>query len=185
MGGRKVAIVAVGPNGDILSYYSSISEAARMNHLYKANISKAIKKHSTYRKIKWMYESEYRELWMQKRTGELSFSIHQLRSEAALKGWEGRTKEQREKHRESCRRRRIEYLKTHPASPIKKRGNRGKPILCITTGKVYPSATRMSIEIGVCRTAVTHAARSGYKVKKLLVKYISKEDYNSRIKNNN
>ena len=180
MAGRKRPVVAVGSDGKILSYYTSISDAASMNGLYQSSISRALRTGTLHRNIRWVYESEYREKWMDGRTDEYGFCIRRMRSESATTSWERRTAVQRESMRENCRKSRLEYLRTHPPMTEAAWRKRSKPVLCISTGKVYESATSFSRFLGVDHSAVTSAIRKGRKVKGNIVKYISKEDYEKK-----
>ena len=172
--------MAVDRNGQVISYYESITEAARINGSRHANISRSVINRTLHKGVLWLYEKDYRKLWFEGRLEELHYSVKNIRSESARKGWKNRTKEQREEHREACRRKRLEYLSRH--KPVTEQAwlKRCKPILCISTGEVYESASAFARMLGVDHSAVTYAIRNGRKTKGMIVKYITKEEYEQR-----
>ena len=182
MAGRKKPIVAVGSSGQVLSYYESTSEAARMNGLYASSIWKALHNGTPHRRIRWVYESDYRQKWMDGRTDDYSFDIDRMRSDSSFAGWKKRTVQQRETMREKCRESRLRYLETHKANTQAAWKKKSKPVLCISTGEVFESASSLARHLGVDHSAVTYAIRKGRKVRGLIVTYINKENYEKQKK---
>ena len=173
-------VVAVDRNGQVISYYESITEAARINGSRRANISRSVINRTLHKGVLWLYEKDYRELWFEGRLDELHYSVRKIRSESARKGWSKRTRAQREAQKEACRKKRLEYLSRHKPDMEKVWSERCKPVLCISTGKVYESASAFARVIGVDHSAVTYAIRNGRKTKGMIVKYITKEEYEQR-----
>ena len=183
MAGRKKPIVAVGSSGQVLSYYESTSEAARMNGLYASSIWKALHNGTPHRRVRWVYESEYRQKWMDGRTDDYRFDIGRMRSDSAFARWGKISAQQRETMRDNCRKSRLRYLETHMANTQAAWKKQSKPVLCISTGETFESASSLARHLGVDHSAVTYAIRKGRKVRGLIVSYINKEVYEKQKEN--
>ena len=166
------AIVAINGKGEIVSGYDNVQEAARINHSHPNNIWLAIQKGTFHHKHKWMWEEDYRTLWFEGRTDELRHSFKEFRSRTVKKGRQSMSKDRKEqwkKNLSESKKRRNEPMPEHKS-----------PLLCVTTGEVFPSQVHLARILGVAASAVSHAVRTGYKVKGMAVVKITKEEYEQR-----
>ena len=164
-------MVAINHKGEVVGSYDSISEAGVINGIDPCTISNAVRLKRWCKKHLWMRESEYRNYWFEKRTDELRNSYSQFKRDSQRKrfetmGEEG-IKEWKKKHSEN----RKAFLRLHPDSIVRPR----KPVLCITTGKEFPSASDMAREYGLDTSNVCRAARTGGRVGGMTVKYLQIE----------
>lgn len=175
---EKKAVVAISSKGNIAGAYESISEAARINGFDTSGISHALSKDYTYKKFKWMLESEYRKLWFEGRTDELCYTLHQRASDKVRRRWRNATEEERNSWRKSMSESAKRRMQELPGAMEQVRKAHCKPILCVNTDEVFDSVTAFSKVYGALPNVVSTAARKGYKVwGKLTVKYITKEEY--------
>lgn len=185
MGYRTKPIVAVGRNGEVLSYYESIAEAARMNGFSESAISYAISRGGTSHHIKWMKESDYREMWMNGRTDELSYSYRQMNSDRVRKGWQNASKEKRASRMANISMARKKLVKEHPEVMSATIKSHLQPILCISTGECFESIKAFAEKYGLNRVSATCNIQKGYKVRGLVAKKITKEEYEEYNKRRN
>ena len=93
----KKAVVAVSSRGNIAGAYESISEAARINGFHASGISHALSKEYTYKRLKWMLESDYRALWFEGKTDSLSYTLRQRASDKVRKRWNNASADDRKR----------------------------------------------------------------------------------------
>ena len=178
MGGLpKVPIVAVSEKGDAVGYYESVSEAARVNRIYRRLITESLRTGKPYKGFKWMRESKYRDLWFEGRTSELSFSCKEMRSEVAVRRWKNLTKEQRESRRRNLSEARKRLAQERPDIMEPSREAHRQPVLCINTGECFNSIVEMAKAYGLNPSSVRASAARGYGNKGYVIKHISKEEY--------
>ena len=168
MRGVRKPVVAIDYKGDIIGAYDSILQAARINESNPDNIYKAIQKKTFHRKVRWMYEEEYRDYWMSGRTDELRNSYKQWKQEVAMKRRDAMTEETRKSRAQKVSAARKAYLKEHPESMVK----RTRRVLCVTTGEKFDSVTDFARRYGMHISNVSHAIRSGHRAKGMVVKYL-------------
>lgn len=178
---KMKAVIAVNSKGEVAGSYESMSEAARINGFNASGISHALSKGYTYKKFRWILESEYRKLWFEGSTANLCYSIRDRSSERVRKRWANASAEDkmrwRNKMSESAKRR----IREIPGVMESVRKAHCKPVLCITTGEVFESAADFARKHAAHPNVVTMAANRGYKVwGKWIVKYITKEEYEQR-----
>lgn len=155
-----------------MSGYDNVQEAARINRSSPNNIWLAINKGTFHHKHKWMWEEDYRKFWFEGRTDELRNSFKEFRSKVAKEVHQNMSedrKEQWKKNLSESKKRRNEAMPEHK-----------NPLLCVTTGEVFPSQAHLARILGVTASAVSHAARTGYKVGGKAVVRITKEEYEQR-----
>lgn len=161
-------VVSIDSNGEITGYYESMRQAGEINGIDPCTISNAVRMKKWCKKRLWMLESEYRIYWFEGRTDELRNSYRQHKRDSQQKRFvamgEDGVREWKKKHSEN----RKTYLKLHPDNIVRPR----KPVLCITTGKEFPSASDMAREYGLDASNVCRAARSGGRVGGMVVKYL-------------
>lgn len=178
------AVVAVNSKGNIAGAYKSISEAARINGFDGSGISHAISRGYTYKKLKWMLESEYRKLWFEGRTSELCYTLHERASNRVRKRWANASEESLKRWRKNMSESAKRKNREHPEVYEKVRIAHCKPVLCITTGEVFESAAACDRAFHVHPNITSQAIRRGYKIwSKYAVKYITKEEYEDAIRN--
>lgn len=178
MGGSpKVPIVAVSEKGDAVGYYESVSEAARTNRIFRRLITESLRTGKPYKGFKWMRESEYRDLWFEGRTDELSFSCKEMRSEEAVRRWKNLTKEQRESRRRNMSEARKRLAQERPDIMEPSREAHRQPVLCINTGECFNSIVEMAKAYGLNPASVRSSAARGYGNKGYIIKRISKEEF--------
>lgn len=168
MPARRIPVVAINHKGEVVGRYDSIHEAGVMNGIDPCTVSNAIRLGKWCLKHRWMREDEYLVYYFEKRTDELRNSYRESRREAQQKrfrvmGEEGKAAWKR-KHSEN----RKAYLKEHPDQIIRPR----KPLLCITTGEKFASASDFARKYGVDVSNVCRSAKTGGRVNGMNVKYL-------------
>ena len=169
---RKVGIIAVGRNGEALSYYESIAEAARMNGLSDTAIHHAMTSGGTCHDIRWVREPEYREMWMQGRISELEYSPEQKRSDGIRKIWEAMPEERRKQRCRNISAARKQSVKRNPECMEAARRSHMRPVICVTTGERFESIVALAAKYGLNRGTVTNNLRSGYRTNGMIIKYV-------------
>lgn len=172
--GRKVGIIAVGRNGEALSYYESIAEAARMNGISDTAIHHAMTSGGMCHGIRWMREPEFREMWMQGRTSELEYSPGQIRSDVIRKIWEAMPKERRIQRCRNISEAKKRLVKSNPECMEAARKAHIRPVICITTGERFESIVAFARKYGLNRGTVTNNLRNGYRTNGMIIQYLDK-----------
>lgn len=181
---EKKGVVAVNSRGDVVGSYESICEAARVNGFDTAGISRSISRGVIYKRLKWMLETEYRDLWFAHKTDSLYYNIRQLRSDSSRKRWLNASQEKRNEWRKNMSLSAKKKIRECPEVYEACRRAHLKPILCTTTGEMFESAIEFGKAYNADPRVVRTAACKGYKVwRKYAVKYISKEDYEEKNRN--
>ena len=181
MGGLpKVPIVAVNGNGEVLGYYESISNAAQVCGIYRRLITESLRTGKLCNGVKWIRETEYRQLWFEGRTGELSFSRKQIRSDIAVRTWKNLTDEQRESRSRNLSKSRKKLVQERPEVMEPSRESHRKPTLCINTGECFRSAIDLARAYGLNPSSVRTCISRGLRNKGYIIKYITKEEYDQR-----
>ena len=169
---RKVGVIAIGRDGEAMSYYESIAEAARINGLSDTAIHHAMTSGGMCHGIRWMREPEFREMWMQGRTSELGYSPKQIRSDVIRKTWESMTAERRRQRCRNISAARKQSVKRNPKCMEAARKSHMRPVICVTTGEKFESIVALAAKYGLNRGTVTNNLRSGYKSKGMIIKYL-------------
>lgn len=73
MPNKKRSIVAVDTDGSMAGCFDSIKALHEQYHLTKHHIVNSCKTGKLYRGVRWMYEEEYHQLWLEGRTTELAY----------------------------------------------------------------------------------------------------------------
>lgn len=163
----------ISKDGGVLAYFENgVPEAAEALHSKRSNIYHAIKFGKLHKGKKWMYEEDYREFYLQMRTGDLSYSFKQWKSEKAHKIWKSMTEQSREE-----RGRKIsEKLKQHIADgkDYQKRAAlaRRKPVLCVTTGETFISLMDFCERYHIHQANASKAIKNGTRIKGVVITYI-------------
>ena len=159
-------------HGEIIGYFESSTQAAKCHGVFLSNLHRALRKGSLYRGRKWMYEEEYRDYWMQRRTKELSYTEHEIRSRRAAKSWSKLTPEQRKERgrliskglRASAKVQQFDAKAAWTAT--------SRPVMCVNTGERYPSIAKCARSIGASPAGVAQALKVGRKIKGFIITYI-------------
>lgn len=183
--GRAQPIVAISQKGEILAYYDSIAEAARMNGFSGSSISNAISCGGTSYRVRWMKEAEYRNIWMEGKTGELKYSYKEMRSDRIRKGWRNSSSESRARRSANISKSKKKFVQEHPESMEKARKSHMQPVFCISTGEYFDSIKSFAEAYGLNRRTVTGNIWKGYRVHGMIVKKITKEEYEDYNKRRN
>lgn len=162
-------VVAVNSKGEVVGAYRNVQEAARVNSSQQNNIYKAISQKTYHKKVMWMWEEEYRTYWMEGRTDELRHSYREWKRDMMLKHFRDKPQGELETWKKNISASRKEYVKTHPDSMPCRR----KKLLCVTTGEIYQSAVEFARKHDTVPSNVSHAARTGHRVKGMVVKFIN------------
>lgn len=185
-GGRqKVPIVSVDEKGDIYGYYESVSEAAQLSGINRRYITDSLRIGRPRKGYRWVRESEYRKLWFEGRTDELSFSYKQMRFDAKVKAWRGLTEEQRKNRSRRLSESRKRIVKERPEIMEPSREAHRRPVLCINTGECFRSVVELGRTYGLNPSSVRSCISRGQRNKGYIVKYITKEEYEEYNKNRN
>lgn len=178
MGGLpKVPVVAVNEKGEAVGYYESVSEAAQINGIYRRLVTESLRTGKPYKGFKWIREEEYRKLWFEGRTLELSFSCEKMRSEVAFKRWRNLTQQQRESRRKNLSEARKKLQQQRPEVMEPTRDAHRQPALCINTGECFRSVVELANAYGLNPSSVRACVSRGHKNKGYVIKYITKEEY--------
>ena len=181
MGGlQKVPIVAINGKGEVVGYYESISEASQANGIGRRLITEALRTGRLCSKVKWIRESEYRQLWFEGRTAELSFSSKQIRSEIAVRRWKNLTDEQRKSRSLNLSKARKKLIQERPDVMEPSRESHRRPVLCVNTGECFRSIVELSNAYGLNPASVRACALRGIRNKGYIIKHITKEEYDQR-----
>ena len=170
---RFSPIVAIDADGSMCGYFDGIVYAARKYHLTAGKISEACKTGRIYYGLKWMYDEEYRKLWLEGRTHELAFK--RTKYNQPMKKGTTAFKPMSEWSEESRQRRKKKYSETayrlvhDPNCRFGKVTSR-KPVLCVTTGTEYPSIKAAALALGIPKNQISGALTRngtvhGYKFK--------------------
>lgn len=182
---RKKGVVAIGRDGEILSYYESIAEAARMNGFSESAISHAVSSGGLSHRIRWMDEQSYRDIWMKGKTDTLKYSYKQINSERVRKGWMSVSAEKRNGRKANIRKSKKKLMSERPEVMEAAIRSHFQPVLCISTGECFESIKAFADAYGFRRDSATSSIRNGYKVHGLIVKKITKEEYETYNKKRN
>lgn len=172
MSGRKRPIVSIDGQGEIVSYYESTSQAAKLLGMKVANLHRAVRKGTLCRGRMWMYEADYREYWMQGRTEELAYSEHEIRSQRAVRAWSRLSSEQKKERGRLISRAHHASLKVQQYDGKSGWTATSKPVMCVNTGKCFDSVRKCAASIGVSPAGISMALKVGRRIKGFVIKYI-------------
>lgn len=175
--GRKVPVVAINNSGGVAGYYSSIAEAARVNGFSESPIHHAITSGGTSYRLKWMKEEDYRKIWEEGRTDELKFSYRQMKSERVRRGWSSASSKKRSERNANISKSRKKLVSDHPEVMAEAIKAHKQPVMCVSTGECFDSIKAFADRYGLNRISVTVAIRNGHRTGGLIVKKITREDY--------
>lgn len=185
-GGRqKVPIVSVDEKGEVFGYYDSVSDAARLSGICRRYITESLRIGRPRKGYKWMRESEYRKLWFEGRTDELSFSYRQMRFDAKVKAWRNLTEEQRKIRSRRLSESRKRLARERPEVMEPSRESHRQPTLCVNTGECFKSVVDLSKAYGFKPSSVRTCVSRGLRHKGCIIKYITKEEYEEYNKRRN
>ena len=160
-GWTKHPVVAISPNGDA-KHFDSITAVQRFLKYPKKSqaVGKAIKHKYPVRGYKIMYEEDWSPL------GDYSFRLPcdrdfdghpttALRRQRALRAWQNKSEEERQKKREWGR----EHVRKMREEGKWLSGRKPVPVYCLTLKKYFPSMTVAAEELGVSRSAIFQAMK--------------------------
>lgn len=137
--GRR-CVVSVAPSGDIIGSFDSITQAAQAIGTTVHNLWRTIRQQTFCRKLRWMYEEDYRELWMQGRTGELAYNRRQLRKDHIREALNNLPQEVKERRAKRISRYRKKLFENNPDEHLRKmQEKRMRKVRCVTTGETFDS----------------------------------------------
>lgn len=168
-GFTKHPVVAISPNGEA-KHFDSITAVQRFLKYPKKSqaVLKAIKRKYPVRGYKIMYEEDWSPL------GDYSFRLPcdrdfdghpttALRRQLAIRAWQNKTDEERQKVREWGR----EHVRKMRAEGKWMRGHKPVPVYCLTLKKYFPSITDAAEELGVSLSAICQAVKMNRPVRGL------------------
>lgn len=172
MAGKEKPIVSIDGKGEIAGYFESTAQAARCLGMYVANLHRAVRKGRLCKGKKWMYESDYRDYWMEGRTNELAYSEHEIRSQRAARAWSRLTPDQKKErgkliskaHRASAKVQNSDTTAAYKAT--------SRAVMCVSTGERFESIAKCARGIGASPSGVARALKEGKRIKGFIVKYI-------------
>lgn len=172
MSGKKIPIVSVDEKGEMAGYFDSTAQAARCLGMHLGNLHRAVRKGRICKGKRWMYESDYRDYWMEGRTGELAYSEHEIRSQRAVRSWNRLTPEQKKErgrliskaHRASAKVRNSDTTAAWKAT--------SRAVMCVNTGERFESISNCARSLGVSPSGASRALREGKRIKGYVIKYI-------------
>ena len=160
-GWTKRPVVAISPNGEA-KHFDSITAVQRFLKYPKKSqaVGKAIKRKYPVRGYKIMYEEDWSPL------GDYSFRLPcdrdfdghpttALRRQSAIRAWQNKTEEERQKIREWGR----EHVRKMRAEGKWPKGHKPVPVYCLTLKKFFPSITDAAKELGVSLSAICQAMK--------------------------
>ena len=160
-GWTKHPVVAISPNGEA-KHFDSITAVQRFLKYPKKSqaVGKAIKHKYPVRGYKIMYEEDWSPL------GDYSFRLPcdrdfdghpttALRRQSAIRAWQNKTEEERQKIREWGR----EHVRKMRAEGKWPKGHKPVPVYCLTLKKFFPSITDAAKELGVSLSAICQAMK--------------------------
>ena len=158
-GFAKHPVVAIAPNGEA-KHFDSITAVQRFLKYPKKSqaVGKAIKRKYPVRGYRIMYEEDWSPL------GDYSFRLPcdrdfdghpttALRRQRALRAWQNKTEEERQKKREWGR----EHVRKLREEGKWLSGHKPVPVYCLTLKKYFPSITVAAEELGVSCSAIFKA----------------------------
>ena len=168
-GWTKHPVVAISPNGEA-KHFDSITAAQRFLKYPKKSqaVGKAIKRKYPVRGYKIMYEEDWSPL------GDYSFRLPcdrdfdghpttALRRQSAIRAWQNKTDEERQKIREWGR----EHVRKMREEGKFLSGHKPVPVYCLTLKKYFPSITDAAKELGVSLSAICQAVKMNRPVRGL------------------
>lgn len=168
-GFTKHPVVAIAPDGKA-KHFDSITAVQKFLKYPKKSqaVGKAIKRKYPVRGYKIMYEEDWSPL------GDYSFRLPcdrdfdghpttALRRQRALRAWQNKTDEERQKIREWGR----EHVRKMRAEGKWPTGHKPVPVYCLTLKKFFPSITDAAKELGVSLSAICQAVKMNRPVRGL------------------
>lgn len=162
---RTKDIVAVDADGSMCGYFERIVDAARKYNLTAGKISDACKTGHLYYGLKWMYNDDYHKLWLEGRTHELAYKRTKYtqpmkKGTSTFKPMSEWSEESRQKRKEQYRQ--TAYRLVHDPNCRFGKVIVRKPVLCVTTGKEYPSIKAAAVDLGIPKNQISGAlSRNG------------------------
>ena len=160
-GWTKHPVVAISPNGEA-KHFDSITAVQKFLKYPKKSqaVLKAIQRKYPVRGYKIMYEEDW------SRLGDYSFRLPcdrdfdghpttALRRQSAIRAWQNKTEEERQKIREWGR----EHVRKMRAEGKFLSGHNSVPVYCLTLQKCFPSMTVAAEELGVSLSAICQAMK--------------------------
>ena len=168
-GFAKHPVVAISPNGDA-KHFDSVTAVQRFLKYPKKSqaVLKAIHRKYPVRGYKIMYEEDWSPL------GDYSFRLPcdrdfdghpttALRRQLAIRAWQNKTDEERQKIREWGR----EHVRKMREEGKWPNGGKPVPVCCLTLKKYFPSMTVAAEELGVSLSAICKAVKMNRPVRGL------------------
>lgn len=168
-GFSKHPVVAISPNGEAKHFDSVTAAQMFLKYPKKSQaVGKAIKRKYPVRGYKIMYEEDWSPL------GDYSFRLPcdrdfdghpttALRRQSAIRAWQNKTDEERQKIREWGR----EHVRKMRAEGKFLSGHKPVPVYCLTLKKFFPSITDAAKELGVSLSAICQAMKRNRPVRGL------------------
>ena len=160
-GFAKHPVVAIAPSGEA-KHFDSITAVQRFLKYPKKSqaVGRAIKRKYPVIGYRVMYEEDWSPL------GDYSFRLPcdrdfdghpttALRRQRALRAWQNKTEEERQKKREWGR----EHVRKMREEGKWLSGHKPVPVYCLTLKKYFPSVTVAAEELGVSRSAIFQAMK--------------------------
>lgn len=149
--GRR-PVVAVSPKGEIVAYYESLTEASKDAKIDVSNLCQGVRQGLYRRKLRWMYEEDYREYWMAGKTDELAYNRREERNSHIAEALRNLSPEKKEQRRKSlsaaCKKR---YAENPGYHLHKVQENRRRKVRCSTTGEEFNSIKDFCLKYGASR----------------------------------
>lgn len=168
-GFAKHPVVAISPNGEA-RHFDSVTAVQRFLKYPKKSqaVLKAIQRKYPVRGYKIMYEEDWSPL------GDYSFRLPcdrdfdghpttALRRQRALRAWQNKSDEERQKIREWGR----EHVRKMREEGKWPRGHKPVPVYCLTLKKYFPSMTVAAEELGVSLSTICQAVKMNRPVRGL------------------
>lgn len=156
-----------------------------MNGFSESSISNAISCGGTSYRVRWMKEADYRDIWMNGKTDDLKYSYKGMKSDRIRKGWRNLSPEHRERRKANISKSRKKFVAEHPESMENTRKAHLQPVFCISTGEYFDSIKSFAEAYGLNIRTVTGNIWKGYRVHGMIVKKITKEEYENYNKRRN
>lgn len=135
-------VVALNTKGEVAGYFQSLKKAAECAGCTYHTLWDAIRNERICRKFRWMYESDYRKVWMEGNTDQLQFNAAERRGIAVKAGIHAMDAQKKERWKKAI----ADYQRSTYASGGNEhlrqmQMNCRKSVTVIETGDVFPSIT--------------------------------------------
>lgn len=150
-GAGKRPVVVLNKDAKVVGAFPSVSELARYMGVTRQSVSVCIKEQRPYKRMRIMYEEEFKRLWLLNDTDRLKFGTsREIRSQAGLRRWAACTEAEKEAMKRKVGQKNRANYERNAEHPLRKRQQEcSHPVVCVDTGISYPSITQASAFIGV------------------------------------